>query len=97
MPKVDRELRRIARTLEKHYRDVQDIEFTIERGKLWMLQTRDAKRTAQAAIRIAVELVKEKLISRPKRCGASRPSTSTIFCTLSSMPPPAPRRSSEMR
>jgi pyruvate,orthophosphate dikinase len=64
MPKVDRELRRIARTLEKHYRDVQDIEFTIERGKLWMLQTRDAKRTAQAAIRIAVELVKEKLISK---------------------------------
>ena len=64
MPKVDRELRRIARALEKHYRDVQDIEFTIERGKLWMLQTRDAKRTAQAAIRIAVELVKEKLISK---------------------------------
>ena len=64
MPKVDKELRRIARTLEKHYRDVQDIEFTIERGKLWMLQTRDAKRTAQAAIRIAVELAKEKLISK---------------------------------
>ncbi|TAK81332.1 MAG: pyruvate, phosphate dikinase [Betaproteobacteria bacterium] len=64
MPKVDKELRRIARTLEKHYRDVQDIEFTIERGKLWMLQTRDAKRTAQAAIRIAVDLAKEKLITR---------------------------------
>jgi pyruvate, orthophosphate dikinase len=64
MPRVYRELRRIARTLEKHYREVQDIEFTIERGKLWMLQTRDAKRTAQAAIRIAVDLVKEKLITR---------------------------------
>ena len=64
MPGADRELRRIARTLEKHYRDVQDIEFTIERGKLWMLQTRDAKRTAQAAIRIAVDLAGEKLISR---------------------------------
>ncbi len=64
MPKVDKELRRIARTLEKHYRDVQDIEFTIERGKLWMLQTRDAKRTAQAAIRIAVDLAKEKLITK---------------------------------
>jgi pyruvate,orthophosphate dikinase len=64
MPGVDRELRRIARTLEKHYREVQDIEFTIERGKLWMLQTRDAKRTAQAAIRIAVDLVSEKLINR---------------------------------
>ena len=64
MPRIDRELRAIARRLEKHYRDVQDIEFTIERGKLWMLQTRDAKRTAQAAIRIAVELAREKLISR---------------------------------
>jgi len=64
MPRVDRELKRIARTLEKHYREVQDIEFTIERGKLWMLQTRDAKRTAQAAIRLAVEFAKEKLITR---------------------------------
>jgi pyruvate,orthophosphate dikinase len=64
MPRIDRELRAIARTLERHYREVQDIEFTIERGKLWMLQTRDAKRTAQAAIRIAVELAKEKLITR---------------------------------
>jgi pyruvate,orthophosphate dikinase len=64
MPSVYKELQRIARTLEKHYREVQDIEFTIERGKLWMLQTRDGKRTAQAAIRIAVDLVKEKLITR---------------------------------
>ncbi|HET6492583.1 MAG TPA: pyruvate, phosphate dikinase, partial [Burkholderiales bacterium] len=64
MPRVDKELKRIARTLEKHYREVQDIEFTIERGKLWMLQTRDAKRTAQAAVRLAVDLAKEKLISK---------------------------------
>jgi pyruvate,orthophosphate dikinase len=64
LPHVDRELKRIARTLERHYREVQDIEFTIERGKLWMLQTRDAKRTAQAAIRLAVDLAKEKLITR---------------------------------
>jgi pyruvate,orthophosphate dikinase len=64
MPGVDKELRRIARKLEKHYREVQDIEFTIERGKLWMLQTRDGKRTAQAAIRIAVDLANEKLITR---------------------------------
>jgi pyruvate,orthophosphate dikinase len=64
MPRIDRELRAIARRLERHYREVQDVEFTIERGKLWMLQTRDAKRTAQAAIRIAVELAREKLISR---------------------------------
>ena len=63
-PAADKELRRIARALEKHFREVQDIEFTIEQGKLWMLQTRDATRTAQAAIRIAVELAKEKLISR---------------------------------
>jgi len=64
MPRIDRELRAIARRLERHYREVQDIEFTIERGKLWMLQTRDAKRTAQAAIRIAVELARERLITR---------------------------------
>jgi len=64
MPRIDRELRAIARKLERHYRDVQDIEFTIERGKLWMLQTRDAKRTAQAAIRIAVEMARERLITR---------------------------------
>ncbi|HSQ03848.1 MAG TPA: pyruvate, phosphate dikinase, partial [Burkholderiales bacterium] len=64
LPKIDKELRRIARTLETHYRDVQDIEFTIERGKLWMLQTRDAKRTAQAAIRLAVDLAKERLITK---------------------------------
>ncbi len=63
-PKVYKELCRIARVLEKHYRDVQDIEFTIERGKLWMLQTRDAKRTAQAALRIATDLAREKLITR---------------------------------
>ncbi len=63
MPAADKELRRIARVLEQHFRDVQDIEFTVERSKLWMLQTRDAKRTARAAVRIAVELVEEKLIS----------------------------------
>ena len=73
MPRVDKELKRIARTLEKHYREVQDIEFTIERGKLWMLQTRDAKRTAQAAIRLAVELAKEKLISREEAVKRVKP------------------------
>ena len=57
-------MQRIAAKLERHYRDVQDVEFTIERGKLWMLQTRDAKRTAQAAIRIAVELAHERLITQ---------------------------------
>jgi pyruvate,orthophosphate dikinase len=73
MPRVDKELKRIARTLEKHYREVQDIEFTIERGKLWMLQTRDAKRTAQAAIRLAVDLAKEKLISREEAVKRVKP------------------------
>ncbi len=64
MPAAFTELKRIARLLEKHYREVQDIEFTVEKSKLWMLQTRDAKRTARAAVRIAVELAKEKLITR---------------------------------
>ncbi|HYV46881.1 MAG TPA: pyruvate, phosphate dikinase [Myxococcaceae bacterium] len=64
MPAADRELRRISRLLEGHYRDVQDVEFTIERSKLWMLQTRDAKRTARAAVRIAVALANERRISR---------------------------------
>jgi pyruvate,orthophosphate dikinase len=64
MPRAHAELLRISGKLEKHYREVQDIEFTIERGRLWMLQTRDAKRTARAAIRIAVELAREKRITR---------------------------------
>ena len=64
LPQVAEELGRIGRRLELHYREVQDIEFTVERGTLWMLQTRDAKRTAQAAVRIAVDLVKERRISR---------------------------------
>ena len=54
----------ITQKLEKHYRDMQDIEFTVERGTLWMLQTRDGKRTAQAAVRIAVEMAEEGLITR---------------------------------
>ncbi|MBI3292217.1 MAG: pyruvate, phosphate dikinase, partial [Elusimicrobia bacterium] len=64
MSEVYRQLRQITARLERHYRDVQDFEFTIERGKLFMLQTRTGKRTAQAAVKIAVDMVKEKLISR---------------------------------
>ena len=64
MPKVYRELVRIAQRLERHYRDMQDIEFTIERGRLWLLQTRTGKRTATAAVRIAVDLAKEGRIRR---------------------------------
>jgi pyruvate,orthophosphate dikinase len=63
MPEVYAELERIRRLLDRHYRDMQDIEFTIERGKLWMLQTRSAKRTAFAALRIAVEMVEEGILS----------------------------------
>ena len=58
------QLMKVRAKLEKHYRDVQDIEFTIERGHLWMLQTRTGKRTAAAAVRIAVEMVDERLIKR---------------------------------
>ncbi|MBI5080999.1 MAG: pyruvate, phosphate dikinase, partial [Chloroflexi bacterium] len=64
MPKLYAQLEKFCKQLEKSYKETQDIEFTIERGKLWMLQTRAAKRTAQAAIRIAVEQAEEKLISR---------------------------------
>ncbi|MBL8951561.1 MAG: pyruvate, phosphate dikinase [Myxococcaceae bacterium] len=63
-PAAARQLRGICKKLERHYREVQDVEFTIERNRLWMLQTRTAKRTAQAAIRIAVDLANEKVISR---------------------------------
>jgi pyruvate,orthophosphate dikinase len=64
MPKVYKELKKVFLKLEKHYRDMQDIEFTVENNKLWMLQTRSGKRTAKAAIKIAVDMVKEKLISK---------------------------------
>ena len=64
LPKAFAALKRIQGTLERHYRDMQDLEFTVEQGKLWMLQTRNGKRTAQAALRIAVDLAQEKLIDR---------------------------------
>ena len=64
LPEAAATLAHIAALLEDHYREVQDLEFTVERGTLWMLQTRDAKRTALAAVRIAVELAKEKRITR---------------------------------
>jgi pyruvate,orthophosphate dikinase len=64
LPDAFAELKRIHAALERHYRDMQDMEFTVEQGKLWMLQTRSGKRTAQAALRIAVELAQEKLITK---------------------------------
>jgi pyruvate,orthophosphate dikinase len=64
LPKVYEEFASITGLLEKHYHDMQDCEFTIERGKLWMLQTRTGKRSGAAAVRVAVEMVSEKLIDR---------------------------------
>ena len=64
LPKAFAELARIYNKLERHYRDMQDLEFTVEQGKLWMLQTRNGKRTAKASLRIAVELANEGLISK---------------------------------
>tara|TARA_B100001057_G_scaffold409125_1_gene423611 strand:- start:124 stop:2787 length:2664 start_codon:yes stop_codon:yes gene_type:complete len=63
MPKIFNELRKILKKLEKHYKDMQDVEFTVENNKLWILQTRSGKRTAKSAVKIAVDMVKEKLIS----------------------------------
>jgi pyruvate,orthophosphate dikinase len=64
MPKVYQNLKKILEKLEKHYKDMQDIEFTVENKKLWILQTRSGKRTAEAAIKIAVDMVMEKLITK---------------------------------
>ena len=64
MPKVYKELDKILTKLEKHYKDMQDVEFTVENQKLWMLQTRSGKRTSKSAVKIAVDMVKEKLISK---------------------------------
>jgi len=64
MPKAYDEFEKIAVNLENHYRNMQDVEFTIENGKLWMLQTRDGKRTAKAAVKIAVDMSNEGLISK---------------------------------
>ncbi len=66
MPEIYAQFEQITKRLETHYRDMQDVEFTVEKGKLWMLQTRAGKRTAQAAVRIAVEMAQEGLISRQK-------------------------------
>ena len=74
MPTIYKQLYNIRLKLEKHYRDMQDIEFTIERGRLWMLQTRNGKRTASAALRIAVDMVKEKLISKEEAVMRVQPS-----------------------
>jgi pyruvate, orthophosphate dikinase len=73
MPEAYAEFIRICGLLEKHYRDVQDVEFTIERGKLWMLQTRNGKRTAKASLKIAAELAAEGLITQDEAVGRIDP------------------------
>lgn len=79
MPEAYNELARIAELLEKHYRNMQDMEFTIERGKLWLLQTRDAKRTAEAEVRVAVDMVKEGLITKDEAVARVKPAQVDFF------------------
>jgi pyruvate, orthophosphate dikinase len=73
LPDAYKELTRIYTLLERHYRDMQDLEFTVEQGKLWMLQTRSGKRTAKAALKIAVELAQEGLIGRKEAVARIEP------------------------
>jgi pyruvate,orthophosphate dikinase len=72
MPAVYKQLEEIRAVLEKHYRDVQDIEFTVQKGKLWMLQTRNGKRTGFAAVRFAVDMVHEGLITKEEALSVGR-------------------------
>jgi pyruvate,orthophosphate dikinase len=91
MPAVFKELDGVRRRLESHYRDMQDIEFTVERGKLYMLQTRSGKRTAQAALKVAVDMVGEGLIDR--RQAVSRIDPASLDQLLHpTLDPKAPRK-----
>jgi len=78
-PDIYDEYKEIANKLELHYRNMQDMEFTIERGKLWLLQTRDGKRTAQAEVRIAVDMVEESLISKEEAVSRVSPEQVDFF------------------
>jgi pyruvate,orthophosphate dikinase len=75
MPEVFRQLDGVRATLEKHYRDMQDIEFTVQQGKLYMLQTRNGKRTAKAALKVACDMVREKLIDQKEAVARVSPSS----------------------
>lgn len=79
MPQMFEELEQIAKRLEKHHRNMQDMEFTIEQGKLWLLQTRDGKRTAQAEVRIAVDMVDEGLITTKEAVSRVQPDQVDFF------------------
>ena len=94
MPEVFKQFVATTLLLEKHYKDVQDMEFTVERGKLWMLQTRNGKRTARAALRIAVEMANEGVITHaeaiiPRRAVGARP----VAASRRSTPRPSATRS----
>ena len=100
MPEVHAELLEILRTLERHYGDMQDTEFTVEEGRLYMLQTRNAKRPAQAAVRFAVDAVEEGLLdarrgdrddrrrARSTRCCTRRSTREAEFEVLAAASPP---------
>jgi pyruvate,orthophosphate dikinase len=75
MPAVFKQFVDTTKLLEKHYRDMQDMEFTVERGKLWMLQTRNGKRTARAALRVAVEMANEGLLTKEEAITRIEPAT----------------------
>jgi len=75
MPEVFKQFVATTKLLEKHYRDLQDMEFTVERGKLWMLQTRNGKRTARAALRVAVEMANEGLLTKEEAITRIEPAT----------------------
>ena len=79
MPEMYAQFAAIASRLEKHYREMQDMEFTVERGKLWLLQTRNGKRTAQAAVRIAVDQAEEGLITRQEAVMRVKPDQVDFF------------------
>ncbi len=94
MPDAYAEFEAISQQLEKHYRNMQDMEFTIEQGKLWLLQTRDGKRTAQAEVRIAVDMVKEGLINKEEAVQRVQPSQVDTF--LHPQLDPAAREKSQL-
>ena len=79
MPVIFNQFKDVANKLEKHYRNMQDLEFTIENGKLWILQTRDGKRTAQAEVTIAVDMVKEGLITKEEAVARVQPAQVDFF------------------
>jgi pyruvate,orthophosphate dikinase len=95
MPKPFEQLEQIGIKLEKHYRDVQDIEFTVQKGKVWMLQTRNAKRTGFAAVRIAVDLVNEGLISKEDALSAKRIPADDLNQLLQPIYDPAAKRKAQ--